>query len=340
MRELTIVERLLRITPVIIIISLFTLSLNPAFAFDADASLEHIPSSYKNSNDDSRNISKNSFLDESSKTGLANDELLIADSETNYATKNFTRDNSGAGASASDWYFSIAPYAWLLALDGTIGVKGQTADVNMSFGDLFDQAEFAGQLHGELFYKNKYGLFLDGTYVKLNTDSVMGPIVADTTTKIFMFEFAGMYRVLDMPTHYGESQGYTKSSVAVDLLLGGRYYNIDNKINFRSQGPMNIPSVSGDASWFDFLAGGRVIWQATDRWSLLARTDFGGFDFNFSSDFSWNGVGFVGFDATDWLEILLGFRALYTDYSDGSGDNRFVFDSWLYGPVIGLNFHN
>ena len=168
----------------------------------------------------------------------------------------------------------------------------------------------------------------------------MGPIVADTTTKIFMFEFAGMYRVLDMPTHYGESQGYTKSSVAVDLLLGGRYYNIDNKINFRSQGPMNIPSVSGDASWFDFLAGGRVIWQATDRWSLLARTDFGGFDFNFSSDFSWNGVGFVGFDATDWLEILLGFRALYTDYSDGSGDNRFVFDSWLYGPVIGLNFHN
>ena len=70
MRELTIVERLLRITPVIIIISLFTLSLNPAFAFDADASLEHIPSSYKNSNDDSRNISKNSFLDESSKRDL------------------------------------------------------------------------------------------------------------------------------------------------------------------------------------------------------------------------------------------------------------------------------
>ena len=249
-------------------------------------------------------------------------------------------NQSGAGASASDWYFSIAPYAWLLALDGTIGVKGQTADVNMSFGDLLDQAQFAGQLHGELFYKNKYGLFLDGTYVKLNTDSVMGPIVADTTTKIFMFEFAGMYRVLDTPTHYGKSQGYTKSSVAVDLLLGGRYYNIDNKINFRSEGPINLPSVSGDAAWFDFMAGGGVIWQATDRWSLLARTDFGGFDFNFSSDFSWNGVGFVGFDATNWLEILLGFRALYTDYSDGSGDNRFVFDSWLYGPVIGLNFHN
>ena len=110
--------------------------------------------------------------------------------------------------------------------------------------------------------------------------------------------------------------------------------------NFRSEGPINLPSVSGDAGWFDFIAGGRVLWQATDRWSLMGRTDFGGFDFNFSSDFSWNGVSFVGFDATDWLQILLGFRVLYTDYSDGRGDNRFVFDTWMYGPVIGLKFHN
>nr|NIP27972.1 hypothetical protein [Phycisphaerae bacterium]NIP55549.1 hypothetical protein [Phycisphaerae bacterium]NIU12327.1 hypothetical protein [Phycisphaerae bacterium]NIX01999.1 hypothetical protein [Phycisphaerae bacterium]NIX31785.1 hypothetical protein [Phycisphaerae bacterium] len=264
------------------------------------------------------------------------DYAQSSNGDTSPSTTTLSSSKSGSG----DWYFSIAPYAWMLSLNGTIGVKGQTADVNMSFGDIFEQAEFAGQLHGELFYKNRYGLFLDGTYVKLSTDSVKGPITSSTTTKIFMFEFAGMYRVYSAPTSYAQSQGYEKSSINVDLLLGGRYYNIDNKINFRSQGPMNIPSVSGDEGWFDFMAGGRVIWQATDRWSFLARTDFGGFDFNFSSTFSWNGVGFVGFDATDWLDILLGFRALYTDYSDGKGDNRFVFDTWLYGPVIGLNFHN
>ncbi len=270
---------------------------------------------------------------------IATDNYEV-DSENIYIAASNGDGFSGTKGSANEWKFSIVPYAWLLALNGTIGVKGQTADVNMSFGDLLDQAEFAGQLHAELFYRDKYGIFIDGTYVKLGTDSVMGPVVASTTTKIFMFEFAGIYRVYNSPTSYGESQGYKRSSVIVDLLLGGRYYNIDNKINFRSEGPINIPSISGDADWFDFMAGGRVIWQATDRWSLIARTDFAGFDFNFSSTFSWNGVGFVGFDAVDWLQILLGFRAMYTDYSDGSGDNRFVFDTWMYGPVIGLNFHN
>jgi hypothetical protein len=264
----------------------------------------------------------------------------LADAETGNSSNKLSGTRTGAGAGTGDWTFSLAPYAWLIGLNGTVGVKGQTVDVDMSFGDLFDQMDFAGQLHGELFYKNKYGFFVDGTYVKLSTDSVAGPFVASTTTKIFMLEFAGIYRILNKPTSYGQSQGYKRTSVIVDLLLGGRYFNIDNKINLRSEGPISPPSVSGKQDWFDFMAGGRVVWQATDRWSLIGRTDFGGFDFNFSSKFSWNGVGFVGFDAVDWLQVLLGFRAMYTDYSDGSGDNRFVFDTWMYGPVIGLNFHN
>ena len=300
----------------------------------------------KTKNDNSNAYTNYTFGNRPSLKGIfAKSEQIAADkyevdSDNMYIAASNGDGFSGTKGSGGEWKFSITPYAWLTGLNGTIGAKGQTADVNMSFGDLFDQMEFAAQLHAELFYRDKYGIFIDGTYIKLNSDSVMGPTVANITTKIFMFEFAGMYRVLNTPTKYGQSQGYKKTSVIVDLLLGGRYYNIDNKINFRSEGPINLPSVSGDAGWFDIIAGGRVIWQATDRWSLIGRTDFGGFDFNFSSDFSWNGVSFVGFDATDWLQILLGFRVLYTDYSDGRGDNRFVFDTWMYGPVIGLKFHN
>jgi hypothetical protein len=341
MRGLALISRYEKIAVGLIFFFIFCLSINSVYAQNVANTVNNRGLSDNYEKKDSDGVLADSFGNQLS---LSTDiiekeypELFIAESGS--SSKKLTR-KSGASAGRGDWYFSIAPYAWLLALDGTIGVKGQTADVNMSFGDLFDQAEFAGQLHAELFYRDKYGIFIDGTYVKLNTDSVMGPIVANTTTKIFMLEFAGIYRVLNTPTKYGQSQGYKKTSVIVDLLLGGRYYNIDNKINFRSEGPINLPSVSGDAGWFDFMAGGRIIWQATDRWSLIGRTDFGGFDFNFSSDFSWNGVGFVGFDATDWLQILLGFRAMYTDYSDGSGDNRFVFDTWMYGPVIGLNFHN
>ena len=38
-------------------------------------------------------------------------------------------------------------------------------------------------------------------------------------------------------------------------------------------------------------------------------------------------------------DIVLGYRALYDDYDDGTGNNRFVFDAWMYGPIIGLNFN-
>ena len=269
---------------------------------------------------------------------IATDNYEV-DSENIYIAASNGDGFSGTKGSAKEWYFSIATYSWLLGLNGTIGVKGQTSDVNMSFGDILDQFDIGGSLHGEIIYKNKYGFFIDPTFIKLSTNDVSDP-VKGTTTKIWLVEIAGFYRVFDIPTKYGQSQGYKKSSVALDLIFGGRYLSVDNKINFKSEGPIPVSSVSGDEGWFDFIVGGRVIWQATDRWSLIGRTDFGGFDFNFSSKFSWNGVGFVGFDAVDWLQVLLGFRAMHIDYSDGSGNNRFVFDSWLYGPVIGLNFHN
>ena len=263
----------------------------------------------------------------------------LAGKEAGYSSDELSGDRTGAGASAGDWNYSLAVYAWLLGLNGTVGVKGQTSDVNMSFGDIWDQFDVGGSLHGELLYKNKYGFIIDPTFIKLSTNDVDDP-VKSTRTKIWLVEIIGFYRIFDIPTKYGQSQGYKKSSVALDVLFGGRYLAIDNKITFNNLGPVSPPSVSGKKDWFDFIVGGRVIWQATDRWSLIGRTDFGGFDFNFSSKFSWNGVGFVGYDPVDWMQILLGFRGMYIDYTDGSGDNRFVFDSWLYGPMIGLNFHN
>ena len=149
MRELTIIEYLLRITPVIIIISFFALSLNPVYADNdrlSDYTTSYNHSEHTDNSEGNVGISVlNEFL--SNSTIAKSDNLRYAQSEIDKTKDAIGSDTYGAGASASDWYFSIAPYAWLLALDGTIGVKGQTADVNMSFGDLLDQAEFAGQLH-------------------------------------------------------------------------------------------------------------------------------------------------------------------------------------------------
>ena len=94
----------------------------------------------------------------------------------------------------------------------------------------------------------------------------------------------------------------------------------------------------GDEGWFDFLVGIRAKWQATNRLFFTGRTDIGGFGFGFSSDIAWNLVGLVGVDITDWMQGLIGYRVFYDDYSDGKGDNRFVYDAWMSGPMVGINF--
>ena len=41
---------------------------------------------------------------------------------------------------------------------------------------------------------------------------------------------------------------------------------------------------------------------------------------------------------TDHIEAIVGFRGLYVNYDDGSGDDKFELDLWFYNPFIALNF--
>jgi len=325
----------------LIFISFFGLFINPAYADNVRASSDTPSSTYSENTNDSNDILRSSFINEFSLNSVfANsDNLKFADSETNYATKNFTGNNSGAGASASDWSFSFTPYLWLVGLNGTIGAKGQTADVDVSFGDMWDNLDFAFQFHAETMYRSKYGFFVDGTYLKLSTKDVKGPLNIKTTMKVNMWEFVGVYRVYDQPSGFKNSKGQSKPSFSADLLGGGRLMHIDNTINFGGNGPIGVSNqVSGDKGWFDFLVGTRIKLQATNRLFFVARTDIGGFGLGFSSDFAWNLMGLVGVDITDWMQFLIGYKVFYDDYSDGSGNNRFVFDAWITGPITGLNF--
>ena len=34
---------------------------------------------------------------------------------------------------------------------------------------------------------------------------------------------------------------------------------------------------------------------------------------------------------------MLGYRALYVDYSKGSGDTLYAFDMLMHGPIVGIS---
>jgi len=123
--------------------------------------------------------------------------------------------------------------------------------------------------------------------------------------------------------------------LVVDLYTGARYTHIDVDLDL-NLGPGR--SSSGDEGWIDPIVGLRTMWQLTPRWSVTAYGDVGGF--GVGSDFSWLANGLVGyrfdlFGKKD-SKFLFGYRALYQDYSSGSGDNKFAWDVTIHGPLIAL----
>jgi hypothetical protein len=157
----------------------------------------------------------------------------------------------------------------------------------------------------------------------------------DLELKEFLLEFGGFYRLGTWPI----GSSHNEPSITLDALAGGRYTHLDVEINIDSALPIIPSDVDGDQDWLDLFVGGRMILNPTEKLTFVLRSDIGGFDFGFSSDIAWNLVSWIGYELP-WYRItpIIGYRVLYTDYDDGSGDDRFVYDTWTYGPLLGLAF--
>ena len=232
-----------------------------------------------------------------------------------------------------EWQFVIAPYIWFAGLSGDISTRGQEVEVDAGFGDIFDQLNFAFQIHGEAM-KNRIFFFIDWTYINLSIDQDIEPQTPlpiggslDIDVKNNLVDLAGGYR-LTAPN----------SPVYFDLYVGGRLWDvdIDQKIKFN-----NLPDqkVGQGKTWVDLIVGARIIAYLSESFLLTLKSDIGGFDIGSSSKFSWNIIGNIGWD-TGWhgLTPFIGWRTLYVDYDDGSGADFFEYKIWMNGIQTGLGF--
>ncbi len=264
------------------------------------------------------------------KDAIAQYTVAQSDAESgNY--QNYSSGNNG-------WEFAIVPYLWMAGINGDVGVRGTSAEVDVSFGDVWDALDFGGQIHIEG-KKGNWGFFIDTTYLKLSLDQDIQVFDAGPGADVelvfqqFQMELGGFYRLGTWPG------GGNKPSLTVDALAGGRYTRLDVEIDIDSALPAIPSDVDGDEDWLDLFVGARMILNPTENLVLVLRSDIGGFGFGFSSDITWNLVGWVGYELPWWgMTPIIGYRALYIDYDDGSGDERFVYDTWAYGPLLGLAF--
>lgn len=239
-------------------------------------------------------------------------------------------------ASADGWQFSVAPYIWGVMINGDVTIAGVETSVDTGLIEIIEESDsiFAFQGHFEVM-KGNFGAYLDGTYLDVGVDTDVGPIDLDSDTRVILADFGAFYRVLDRRLGAAPS-GDDGRRLRLDLIAGARYTDLNVDLDL-SAGPLGI-SLDNGKNWIDPIVGGRVIADLTDRLVLVARSDIGGF--GAGSDFTWNVIATLGyrFELFGAPAVALGgYRALYQDFEEGSGLNKFAWDIWVHGPIIALN---
>jgi hypothetical protein len=263
------------------------------------------------------------------------------------------------------WTFDITPYAWLPSLNGSSTIKGHTTDIDATFfGDLIHRKipkELFGLMAAFEARNDRFAVIGDFTYMLLGAGKggarsetfgqrVRADIDLDVnlTTKMVIFELAGAYQL----ARWGATSGMPGSGTAIDIYGGGRLWwqQADVSLALSAQLIAILPrrtftisadravATSGDITWIDPIVGLRLRHQFAPGSELTLSGDVGGF--GVGSEFSWQAIGAYRFTFAKTNNVtwsgMLGYRALYVDYSKGAGDTLYVFDMLQHGPVAGL----
>jgi len=221
--------------------------------------------------------------------------------------------------------FRVSPYLWMAGLSGDVGINSRlpVIDVDVDFTDIFEHIDWTPppiMLAGEVRYE-RFGLVSDLVFLGLESDFARsrGPVsvAAEVHLDTIVWSFAGAYRVVQ------------DGSATVDLLAGGRLWNIDAKGTLT--GPLATRQRSGSQTWVDPIVGvlGRL--ELGGGFALQVEGDVGGF--GVSSDIDWQVLGTIQYELEDWIALEAGYRHLAVDFED----DGFVFDAALSGPLIGAS---
>lgn len=232
----------------------------------------------------------------------------------------------------SGWEFQVSPHIWFLSLDGDVTVKGQESNADMSFSDIWDELNIAGMIAFEG-RKDRWGFYGDAIYANLGKDKSGQGIRIDPSIDVLWLTAGGFYRlgIWDL----SDTPEKKTPAVTIDIFAGGRYTYLGITLVIE-----DFPNQKGDKHWVDPLVGTRTLWDFSERWALALEGGVGGF--GVGSDFSWHAWGLLGyrfplFSKENNAAVFAGYRALYQDYTDGKGDDKFQWDVTLHGPILGLN---
>ncbi len=226
------------------------------------------------------------------------------------------------------WALQITPYMWAAGLKGDISPfrRAPTIGVEKSFSDVMDDLNFGGFVNVWARH-DRFVLSGDMMYVDTTDSHAFGPLPAlpvpagtvingTVDSKQFMATLQGGYRIVDT------------AEFTMDALAGARFWHISNDVTVSALG---ISRTYGESfGWVDPVVGVRAFLPLTDKLSVQAQADVGGF--GAGADFTWSALATINYVVTDSLSISAGYKVLDVDYDRGGH----VYDTRLSGPVLGV----
>lgn len=230
-------------------------------------------------------------------------------------------------AGGSPWSFSASPYMWFAGLSGQVGVNQNlpAIDVDVDFSEIFDSLDWLPppvMVVGEARY-GRFAAFTDFIYLGLDADREVtrGPVqvAAELELDTIIWTFGGSFRAIET------------DRVSLDLLAGGRLWNVDASGTLA--GPLAVRQRSGSKTWVDPIIGLAARLELGGGVALQAEGDVGGF--GVAADIDWQLLGTVQYAVAESVALAAGYRYLAVDYDDDGG---FLFDVALHGPIVGASF--
>lgn len=228
------------------------------------------------------------------------------------------------------WALQITPYMWAAGLKGDISPfrRAPTIGVEKSFSDVMDDLNFGGFVNIWARH-DRFVLSGDMMYVDTTDSHAFGPLPAlpiaippgtivkgSVDSKQFMATLQGGYRVVDTP------------DFTLDALAGARFWHISNDVTVSALGMSR--SYGESFGWVDPVVGMRAFLPLTERLSMQAQADIGGF--GAGAELTWSALATINYTVTDHLSVSAGYKVLDVNYDRGGH----VYDTRLSGPVLGI----
>jgi hypothetical protein len=246
----------------------------------------------------------------------------------------------GDVAAAPEWEFSLAPYLWGAGLEGTVDADRHSADVDVSFSDIWDVLD-AGVLAAFEARRGKFSVVSNAIYMKVSPDGERpvgallpaappGSFDVRVTTQELIFELRPAWEVLSLPL-FGAAD---ERRIALDIGPGARAFWLDNHLDVKLQPGVPVGPFQSrfdeSSFWVDLVAAARVRAQLTEKIGLVVSGDYGGFDIGSSSHRTWFIAGFLSYRLGEHWDLAGGWRTLELE--------RGAVDLEMSGLLLGLNY--